>query len=110
QIENDPLSLVDLRLGLARARARRGDAAAARAWLDRAAELISDPGRFHPNLDIAEVAVELGDTARARAIADAVDRATADPDEPYARAEHVDLARVYARLGDTAKVDTVLAG
>lgn len=110
QIENDPGSLATLRLGLARARANQGNMAAARAWLDGAAETIIDPGDFHPNLDIAEVAVELGETSRARAIADAVDRATADPDEPYGRAEHVDLAQVYARLGDSAKVDRVLAG
>jgi tetratricopeptide (TPR) repeat protein len=102
--------LVEVRLQLARTHASAGDAVAAHAWLDRAAKMVRPPKYFQPNLAIALTAVTLGEVARARALADAVDLATQTRIARYGDSEHIELAEVYAALGEQTKVDEILAG
>jgi tetratricopeptide (TPR) repeat protein len=99
----------DLRLTMARGYAALGDAAAAKRWLDLALQLVRRPDDSMPNLAVARVAGELGETDRAREIATAYDRATYDPESPY-HSHSIELAHAYAAAGDRAKAGQILDG
>jgi hypothetical protein len=100
----------DLRVTMARGYAALGDAAAAKRWLDLALQLILRPQDSLPNLKIARLAGELGETDRAKEIATAYHRANFQAKDSYSKPQSVELAQAFAAAGDRAKAGQILDG